>query len=537
MASVEFSPWPFEENEDVELIWFGSPYTDYKGDWRVRIAFRRARGEVKVLSRAWGAIPLLRMGQIYTKGVHNQVRPMSGSSYTFTIPSLDQGKVVNGFQLPKRLIDFGKNPELGTQNIIQYTVGNITVCIPVIELLRAMFINSRLMAYSLMQPHGLEQLIERCEFENNVLHFHLGTRVPNTMANESNARHMSWIYLDNQMNNMWNSVYQRLLSKAIAESPTNPKKVIRKGNPLDVELPSTGPIELIVRGDQFMNMVLVKEIVGFAGFTHPATEIDFWHHSKKRQESVFGDRRLRIPDQSKNDDVIINDNSEHAKEDTNQDVLEAPPTFVKFINFPVVRTRKKNVKQTHAGDDMVVNTGRGGKSLDQPRQVSVQDSIVGGDTPPIDFQSLEMVPISEAIGLEDFFKMISLLKEMTSYSIRLSIVRIPPGKRFSICPNGTRRTCAIVQVSNSMFTKYILEVARPDDWSISTLILEPIGRVSINEIEKEIRLLLEGVVTKNGHWDKNILENCKVFFVERVKHLQADSPKEWKERMINWLVR
>lgn len=117
MAAIGLRSWPFAENEDVELIWFGSPYTDYKGDWRVRIAFKRASGEVKILSRSWGAIPLLRIGQIYTNGVLNQVRPMSGSSYTFTIPTLNNGKVVNGFQLPKSLINFGKNPELGTQKI------------------------------------------------------------------------------------------------------------------------------------------------------------------------------------------------------------------------------------------------------------------------------------------------------------------------------------------------------------------------------------------------------------------------------------
>ncbi|MMZ64129.1 hypothetical protein D1872_264300 [compost metagenome] len=110
MAAIEFRPWPFPEKEDVELTWFGSAYMDYKGAWRVRVAFRRASGEVKILSRAWGQIPLLRIGQIYTSGVLNQVRPMSGSSYTFTIPSLDIGRFTNGFQLPKRLIDFGKNP-------------------------------------------------------------------------------------------------------------------------------------------------------------------------------------------------------------------------------------------------------------------------------------------------------------------------------------------------------------------------------------------------------------------------------------------
>lgn len=123
MASIEFRPWPFLSNEDVELFWCGSPYTDYKGDWRIRIAFRRASGELKILTRTWGTIPLLRIGQIYTNGVLNQVRPMSGSSYTFTIPSLDSGVVVNAFQMPKRLIDFGKNPERVCKKSFSITLG------------------------------------------------------------------------------------------------------------------------------------------------------------------------------------------------------------------------------------------------------------------------------------------------------------------------------------------------------------------------------------------------------------------------------
>lgn len=88
------------------------------------------------------------------------------------------------------------------------------------------------MAYSLMRPHGLEQLIEDCEFDKSILHFHLGPRVPNTMATEGNARHMSWIYLDSKMKAMWDSIYQGLFSQAIAESPASPTKMLRKGAPL-----------------------------------------------------------------------------------------------------------------------------------------------------------------------------------------------------------------------------------------------------------------------------------------------------------------
>lgn len=422
------------------------------------------------------------------------------------------------------------------QKIVQYNIGNITLCIPVIELVRAMFINSKLMAYSLMQPHGLEQLIEDCEFEKSILHFHLGPRVPNTMATEGNARHMSWIYLDFKMKAMWDSIYQGLFSQAIAESPTNPAKMLRKGAPLNVELPSTGSVELIVRGDKFINMILVKEILGFAGFTHPANEIEFWHHSKKRQESVFGDRRLRMTSRSKNDDFIINDESENARENTNQDVLDAPPTFMKFINYPVVKTRKKSVRQTNAGNDVIVSSGRGGKNSGESREASVQDSVVGGDLPPIDFKTLEMVPITEAVGLEDFFKMISMLREMTSYSIRMSIVLIPPGKRFSICPNGVRRTCAIVQVTSPIMTKYIVEVARPDDWSISTLILQPLQYISLNEVEGEIMLLLEGLMRRKGHWESHVIDGVHRFSIKKARHYQCDTPKGWAYRISEKLI-
>lgn len=119
-----------------------------------------------------------------------------------------------------------------------------------------------------------------------------------------------------------------------------------------------------------------------------------------------------------------------------------------------------------------------------------------------------------------------MLKEMTAYSIRISVVRSPSGKRFSICLNGACRTCAIVQVASPVFIKYILEVARPDDWSISTLILESLQNVTFKSIEIEIKLLLEGVVQKSGHWDKYFIERIKQLSIRKVKHDRGDLAKE-----------
>lgn len=262
----------------------------------------------------------------------------------------------------------------------------------------------------------------------------------------------------------------------------------------------------------------------------------FWHPSKKQQETNNGDKQVRLTPRANDDDYILNDESEYAKEDANQDVLETPPTFMHFSNFPVVTTRKQNVRRTNTGSDTLISSGRGGKNSGAPEEVSTQDSIVGGDSPPIDFQTLETIPVTEAIGLETFFEIIQILKQTFPVTVCMSVLRIPSGKRFSVCPNGARRTCAIVQITYGTLITYLVEVARPDDWSISTLILRPAQQTLIKSIEHNIKLLLEGLVQKGGHWDQYVLNRCSNMNIEKLKHYQIDNARDWASRIIEKLV-
>ncbi|MDC0764752.1 Tn7-like element transposition protein TnsE [Brevibacillus sp. AG] len=530
MVALKLKSWPFPENQEAELVWFGSPFMDYKGNWRIRVAFRTSASGIKVVSYPWGTLPYLRIGQIYSNGVYDQIRPMSGSAFQFRIDSLDQGTVTNSFKLPKRLIDFGKNPELGLQNIIQYRTSGPTYCIPVIELVRAMFINSRYLAYYLLQPHGLELLVDNSHSQGRIFHFDLTSRVPAKLATDNNARHLSWIHTDSRIRSLWDSVYQNMFSQAVKNSPYNPTATFKKGIPLDVNLPVIGPIELHVRGDQFIDYVLVKEILAIGGFRHPADEILFWHPSKKKREWSAGDKSVRITSGAKNNDYVLNDQSDNAKEDTNQDVLETPPAIMKFVNYPVVETRRLNVKHSNTGTDVIVSSGRGGKYAGT-KEISTQDSMVGGDTPPIEFLTLETIPVNEATGLESFFQMIEILKKLFLVNIKMSVLRIPLGKRFSVCPNGTRRTCAVVQVAYGNSALFIIEVARPDDWSISTLILRPINKIEMKVVEQSIKQLLNGLVQKGGHWDQSVLNQCNGMSIEKLKHYQSDTIPDWANRL------
>lgn len=282
--------------------------------------------------------------------------------------------------MPKRLIDFGKNPELGLQNIIQYRSSGANYCIPVIELVRALFINSRYLAYYLLQPHGIDLLVDNSHIQGGILYFDLSNRVPAKLATDNNARHLSWIHTDSRIRSLWDSVYQNMFSRAVKSSPHNPIAKLKKGVPLEITLPAIEPIELYVRGVQFIDHILVKEILAIGGFRHPSDEILFWHPSKKRHEWSSGDKAVRITDGAKKDDYILNDQSDNAKEDINQDVLETPPTVMKFINYPVVETRRLNVRHSNTGTDVIISSGIGGKYAGT-NEVSTQDSIVGGDPP------------------------------------------------------------------------------------------------------------------------------------------------------------
>ncbi|MBW7476293.1 hypothetical protein K0T92_16290 [Paenibacillus oenotherae] len=142
---------------------------------------------------------------------------------------------------------------------------------------------------------------------------------------------------------LWDSVYQNMFGQAVKSSPYNPTATLKKGVPLNIDLPPLGPIEMHTCGVQFIDYVLVKVIIAIGGFQHPSNEILFWHPSKKRREWSSVDKTIRMIPGSKNTDFVLNDQSDNAKEDSNQDILETSPTIMRFANYPVVETRRSSV--------------------------------------------------------------------------------------------------------------------------------------------------------------------------------------------------
>lgn len=63
----------------------------------------------------------------------------------------------------------------------------------------------------------------------------------------------------------------------------------------------------------------------------------------------------------------------------------------------------------------------------------------------IEFKTLDITKNIRGQGLEYFIKMIQLLsKDSHKYKIRMNLVYLPLGRKFSLLPDGVRRTCCIV---------------------------------------------------------------------------------------------
>lgn len=538
MGTIRLRRWPFETNETVEICWFGSVFMGAKGSWRINIAFRRSGKPIQIVDYPVGVWPMLRLGQQYTDGFFDVTGTNTGIVETIQIDDVRQGKLVFGFDVPSKLLFLDKHKDLGRQYVWKYEIGDNEYYVPIMEWIRCLYVKNRTLAYLMLMPHGLDLIVENVKQDDEAFYIDFNRRLPVTLAQKKdNALHISWIYSNNNIRDSWDSIYNYIMRYAVKKDPAYPRSIYREGIALKFELPLLEPCEMIVRCVRKGNQTLVQEILGISNLNLPAEKLIYSHPLLKKQLAVDGPKKTRITDSDENDeDIAITEENEPAKENPYQDVLDVPPTFFGFVNKPEIIIHRKDSQRVNTGEETIMPLGRGGKNIgDDPKEVSVEDTMTGAGTPPIEFESLQAVPFTEGIGLEDFFRVVQKLIEDYGLKIKMSVLLLPLGRRYSICENGIRRTCAVVQVTTPLTQRYILEIARPDGWSISTLLLTPKKAISVREIEKDICYLLEAVVKKGGHWDRSTLSMCNLD-IEKIKHFQNDSIDDWTIRILNKIV-
>lgn len=540
---LKLSPWPFDENEKVELFWLCSPYRDSENNRILTAVFKKSNNSLKLVEYPWGTLPYLRLGKYYSNGypLHEQER---GSIININIPDLSSGEICESFNMPSNLYYLKRNQESGVQKLWKFNVERKTYFLPCLELIRSLLAPNKILANQLIKPNGLDFLIISSKDEGENLWIELSKEIPNRLAiQDSTVLHLVWLKYDPIARRSWDGVYNRLFQMAVNQFPYNPVAGLSNYFPLEAIPPVKGKCSIkarcIIRGRN----VLILELIGIDGLDLPFRNIYYSHPSIYEYEGTGEPRRKIniIADIEENENYELDDSGGSARVDLQQPLVKVPSTMLSFKKKPRVKKEKKRIEKVHnnfldKGEVKETQTWLKEKEL----IVSTTESVHGGKIKPVDFDSIEVIENSVPKGLEDFVKAINLIKgKYSSLDISYSAAMIPDGKKISISYDGERRACGITVIKNYQGKQCcILEVARPDKWPISTLIIWPKQSYQTpDKMEEIIKKLLEQLVKDNGHW-KGVSLNKKqdIFQYDKLKHVTNQRPSRWAERIFNKIV-
>jgi hypothetical protein len=548
VPSLRLRPWPFDKNAQVLLYWICSPYKDARGYWRVRVAFLQNSStspdqeNIQLVDYPWGTLPILRIGRFYVDGL-----PVNDSStlteQSVSIVDFQEGSICKAFDIPRSLYDFRKNRSIGFEKLWRFKAGGITYYIPCLELTRVFLAPSKTMANRLLAPYGLDSLIEQASGDNRRLIVLLSGDVPVALVNDYFISHLLWLYFDESARGSWESIYSHVFKEAITLNPIQPSAKLADGIKLQVRPPIKGPCNLTFTGVFDRNLCLILEIIKVSGMpVLPFEEIVYSHPLIKpnKTSSKSIKRKLILGEQI----IIYELDAEHrsVRKDSYQPLVAASIISMDFGHLPNFICEnfdeaKSEINSTSATGGLVCLPIK--PTVEEKNYLaSTAESSIGGKIRPVEFAGLRLTASEVTRGLEKFLEAVMhLAEEYPEFIFERGLYELPGNKPFSRLSDGSTRTCAIIKVfQGGIHPSFILEVARPDFWSISTLFISVRTGDSLPHIiEKEILELLEDMVQRDGHWNIAKLEQSPTLRVLLLKHKAKRSAWTWSQRILNKL--
>lgn len=534
------NPWRFRKDEEVKLYWLCSPYLNEEHNWMVKAVFQRSNDELKEIEYPWGHLQLLRYGAKYKNG--KQLEHEDAGQMEVFVPKTSKYNICKGFDIPIRLYSMREKFIYGNQKLCHFYVKGMNYYIPCIELVRSLLTPSKTLTNYIMRPYGLNDFVDDLRIDGRNLYIDFNSSYPAKMVNNESVYHYVWLKYNKLANNAWNSVFNNVFKSAVENSPLEPVTDLKKGTYLEVPPPIDKDCRWVFRGITHGNSTLIFELLSIQGIDMPDFEkVIYSHPSLYNPEPVDEPKTKRnaIREREKTEEYQLDDSGEPSKKDTDQPAIDVPATLFGFNRKPKMIKWRKRPQKLRTGEPAEERGGTGGQLEGEETLVTTQDWALEGEIQPIEFNALEVVRENPQRGLEKFFKVIGYIKNhYKSLDLALTVVYLPYMSAFSVCPDGYRRTCAIVRVSREgQVPCYIIEVGRPDEWPVSTLFMWLIsGNFDAGIIDKTIYRLLQKLSENNGHWDFEFLNQQLNFKFDIGKHVQGQTVIRWMDRIVEKIL-
>lgn len=519
---MKLRPWIFDKDREVVLKWIGNLEIKNK-QWRVRAAFE-LDNHIEILDFPIAALSLLRVGAFYKDGQLMDTKT-TGIMYNVNIPQLNQYRVVNSLDACKEFSYYlHANSELMNQKVFEFSVEGNMYYLPQFEFIRAVFAINKTITNAMMQPNGLELLVKKSYSNNYKAYLELEDEIPNVVVKDDDfLRYFAWLYFSPEIKASFESVYTKNKTKI------DNKEFLK----LEIQLPRSSNTQIRFRGIQQSDKFLILQWLGSDLEGTTFSDVEIKHKAFKKRVAVSGGRKYRKSFKQDEFDNILNDDvNECSKQDVNQQVEEIVGTQFDFCNPANIHKVFGDTQEVNKGDLYISNQGQGGGIQKQQQQiVGLDESVYGGTIQPIDFKLLDVTNGIRGQGLEDFIKMIrAFQRDYRQYLVSLNFVYLPKGRKFSYITSSKRRVAAIAKFKDRTtgLSTYVIEVATPDNRSLSTLMVK---NSKEERAEYGIKKILHDLVHSSGKWNS---KNLKLHMHTRIKHTKQNE-QEWASRVFYYL--
>jgi hypothetical protein len=485
------------------------------------VVFIAEDGDVKEIRVSWGMLPMLRLGEIYCDGQSTGMFPgLERRSIRFS-RSLNVS-VSESIVIPKGLYRLGSKWNL-QEKCVQIVDGDLKIIVPCLEIIRAYFATTRLMASEMLSPDSFNGICSS-NMENEKVHMMFSNKVAANIITSGLATRIALVLEDREFNQSWRQIWASA-SQGEGTSLREP------ANPLWCYPPAIRKSSWSAVGIGVGNTFFVMGIERFSISRMPPFIKLHYEHPLFRETSGGGTG-------SGSGGAVIDDNPKEVevgpepaapKSLTNPQIVEIETCAASFLRaIDVIKVKKKSDGLGGGHGEKTGGTGVRNHSS-QTKEGTLDCEAGAGALPAIEFKE-----VSSIVNLNDSFK--NLTKALGYIDLKIlwcGQENAPEGCKLPLVDGSPRQYLSVYLLFGGK--KYFLhEIDNSDRHSLSTLVYEkelPIGLVAVFSQD-----LLTACVTGGGHWDATLLDvhlgkSAYCF----VKHRKA-AVENWKQRLYNALT-
>ena len=523
-------------DDPVEIFWLAGLELNEKNEWKVRTVYRnRHTGQLIHSREPIGMLPLLTLGTWFNFG-ELKTDNLPGEQVGIIVPDVGRPEIITSAELPPELYPLPEG-KAGKQRLFRYRTAKGNVLIPVIELVRALFVHNRALALALMRPAGLEQLFVPMESgQQDKVKLQFTKEMPRSAIGQDLAMNFAWVVLDRGARRSWDSVL----------------KESRGQSYVLFDPPSIRNSVWTFRGVHHDNQWFVLELQSIRGRRLPFSTMEYGHpgflkaitagkegggHTGPKPTSPAGSKDTWLGKEYDVDDGEGGSGSYLGAKAV--DLLNRRSTFENKVK--VVRVRKEVERQGKKIEDNKQKPPR--PKNPRATQVTTGERASAGRLPPLEFKTISSAPWASMGDLEALDETVRHMRDMLpTIQFSMGLVILKQGPAVASVGSSPRVAMVVTIQPPGKPPIVLIDIERTGIAALSAMSMHFAADMPEAKIEAAVQKMLDGWAKAGGYWasevERLLFACCRCQRLPKVlipREKSAEYGKGWANRLIEKL--